>query len=95
MFKSEDYDTFEMIFDKLVSYASTKHSLKLSNTVDRPAKDPNAMDVGGFNEKNLNIQCWVFYGHGHIGKDCPTKGKGKGKGKDKGGKTNYKGYKCK
>ena len=84
MFKSEDYDSFEQLFDKLVSYASTKHSLKI---LDRPrgsggAKDPDAMDVSGLNDgKNKeNIQCWVCFGRGHMGKDCPRKGKGKGRG---------------
>eukprot|EP00972_Heterocapsa_arctica_P085272 12567284-Heterocapsa_arctica.AAC.1 len=84
-----------MLFDKLVSYASTKHSLKLSNAVDRPVRGPNAMDVGGLNAKNQDTHCWVCLGRGHMGKHCPTKGKGKGKGKDKTGKSNYDGYKGK
>lgn len=88
MFKSEDYDSFETLFDKLVSYASTKHSLKLSASVDKPSKDPNAMDVGSVDK---NVQCWVCWGRGHMGKDCPqNKGKGKGKS-EKGGKNKGKG----
>ena len=36
-----------------------------------------------------NVQCWVCFGYGHTGKNCP-KGKGKGGGK-KGGKGKGKG----
>eukprot|EP00972_Heterocapsa_arctica_P063253 9331440-Heterocapsa_arctica.AAC.1 len=41
------------------------------------------MDVGGLNEKNQNIQCWVCFGRGHMGKHCPSKGKGEGKERTK------------
>eukprot|EP00972_Heterocapsa_arctica_P113676 16438472-Heterocapsa_arctica.AAC.1 len=51
------------------------------------------MDVGGPDEKSQNIQSWVYYGRGHMGKDCPTKCKSKGKGNNKCGKNKYNGYK--
>ena len=101
MFKQEDYDSFETLFDKLVSYASTKHSLRLSDQPQGAKKDPNAMDVGGLTgspggaARKDNIQCWVCYERGHMGKDCPKKnggrpkgqkGDGKGRGDPKGGK---------
>ena len=88
MFKPGDYDSFETLFDKLVSYASTKHSLKLSASVDESSQDPIAMDVGSVDK---NVQCWVCWGRGHMGKDCPqNKGKGKGKN-EKGGENEGKG----
>eukprot|EP00973_Karenia_brevis_P002579 352930-Karenia_brevis.AAC.1 len=30
---------------------------------------------------NPNVQCWTCVEMGHLGKDCPNKGKGKGGGK--------------
>ena len=33
-----------------------------------------------------NVQCWVCFGYGHTGKNCPKKGKGKGGDKKGGGK---------
>eukprot|EP00973_Karenia_brevis_P063602 8839482-Karenia_brevis.AAC.1 len=39
---------------------------------------------------NPGIQCWVCGAMGHIGRNCPSKGKGKGGGK-KGSKGGPKG----
>ena len=74
IFRAEDYPTFNDLFDKLSSYASTKHSLFLSQrdmtgaSSSSSKKDPNAMDIGAIGKGKLK------------GKD----GKGKEKGKFKG-----------
>ena len=54
MFKADDYEKFEDLFDRLVTFASTKHSLKLdtggagsgggAGSRGR-ARDPRAMEV--------------------------------------------------
>ena len=50
MFRGDE-DTFESVFDKIVSFASVKHSLTLDDTPVRAGtgKDPNIVDVGALN----------------------------------------------
>ena len=102
MFKSEEYESFEVLFDHLTSFASTKHSLKLES-YDRKMANPDDMDIGalgsskgkGKGDRKASVQCWVCYGYGHYGRDCPhKKGGQKGKGKKKGGKDTGKGSKA-
>ena len=65
MFEADDYDSFETLFDKLTTYASTKHSLKLGDKPLGSKKDPNAMDVdamdgmkGTGKGKGSGLKCW-------------------------------------
>ena len=105
MFKGDEYESFEALFDRLTSFASTKHSLKLE-AYDRKAANPDDMDIGALGSKGkgkgkgeqrkASVQCWVCNGFGHYGRDCYyRKGGPKGdKGKHgKGGKDTGKGTK--
>ena len=72
LFTHDESTSFEDLYDKLVSYVSAKHSLKIQ---DRPVggsggggwkKDPDAMDVGSLQ----NIQCRKCKKFGHKAVDC-------------------------
>jgi len=98
MFKSDEFESFDSLFDRLISYSGKKHSLLLRDAGPKKQKGPDDMDIGAFGgqgkgtDRNANIQCWVCYGYGHYGKECPHKGKGKGNGQNKGlGKGQDKG----
>ena len=102
MFKSDEYESFEILFDRLSSFASTKHSLKLEH-YDRKNHNPDDMEIGAIGGKGKgkgdqrkgSVQCWVCHGYGHYGRDCPQRKGGSkgGKGKKKGGKEAGKGDK--
>ena len=99
MFRSEDYPSFNDLFDKLTSYASTKHSLFLtkrdlqSHSSSSAKKDPDAMDIGamskgkkGDGKKGKTKGKMVCYGCGKVGhklSECRSSGNGKGKGGDR------------
>ena len=70
MFKADEFPSFEDLFDRLSSFASTKHSLHLSKREltgssygKKKNADPDAMDIGAFD-------------HGAKGKGKGSKGKG-------------------
>lgn len=50
MFKSDEFSTFEALFDRLSSFATVRHSLQLSRRDlsggFKTKKDPDAMDIG-------------------------------------------------
>lgn len=83
MFYASDYDSFEDLYDRLVSYASTKHSLKMT---DRPVAtkkaDPNAMEVDALSKgkgkkgQPFSGTCHTCGKPGHKAADC-KKGAGK------------------
>lgn len=94
MFRSEDYPTFTDLFDKLSSFASTKHSLFLSqrdmgSSSVASKKDPNAMDIGAIGkgkakDKGKGKQATVCFKcgrPGHKQSECRSS-----KQPDKGGK---------
>ena len=90
MFKAEDFGSFDALYDRLVAYSSTKHSMSIGDStakLQNPTKDIGA--VAG--DRKSQIQCWECFEYGHFGRDCPKKGKAKGKdqakGKGKGGGT--------
>ena len=94
MFRSEDYPSFNDLFDKLTSYASTKHSLFLtkrdlqSHSSSSAKKDPDAMDIGamskgkkGDGKKGKTKGKMVCHGCGKVGhklSECRSSGKSKG-----------------
>ena len=86
MFHSDDYDSFEDLYDKLVSFASTKHSLKMS---DRPVgsnkktEASTAMEVDALTNKGkgkgFKGKCNLCGKPGHKAADCRSStGAGKG-----------------
>lgn len=86
MFHSDDYDSFEDLYDKLVSFASTKHSLKMS---DRPVgsnkktEASTAMEVDALTNKGkgkgFKGKCNLCGKPGHKAADCQSStGAGKG-----------------
>lgn len=98
MFRAEDYPSFSDLFDKLSTYASTKHSLFLTQrdlgggggrSSNKP--DPNAMDVSamakgkGKEKGKFKGKCNNCGRPGHKAADCKgssSKGKGKSSPKD-------------
>ena len=84
-------DTFESIFDKLASFASVKHSLRLDDkpvrTVIRRKKNLQAMVIDALREsgtskcgKGKGVTCWVGNKTGQTSRDrFFNKGKSKGK----------------
>ena len=109
MFRSEDYPSFNDLFDKLTSYASTKHSLFLSNrdlqsgSSSSNKKDPDAMDVGAIS-KGKKGDAWkgkskgkaiICHGCGRPGhRIADCKFIGSGKGKGGGGQDRTSNVKC-
>ena len=94
MFKADEFPTFEDLFDRLSSFASTKHSLHLSKRelsgggFKKKEKDPDAMDIGavsnfkGKGKKGGVLTCHNCGRPGHKAAECRSKGgKGSGKGK--------------
>ena len=86
MFHSSDYDSFEDLYDRLVSYASTKHSLKMT---DKPVltkrPDPNAMEVYALSKGQGKKGQMPFPGtchkcgrFGHKAVDCSAPSSSKG-----------------
>ena len=83
MFKSDEYPTYEDLFDRLSSFASTKHSLHISrrelNQKKPVQKDPNAMDIGAVSKgkgKSKDVTCYRCGRPGHRAADCRSGGKG-------------------
>lgn len=95
MFKADEFPSFEDLFDRLSSFASTKHSLHLSKRelsgggFKKKDKDPDAMDIGavsnykGKGKKGGVLTCHNCGRPGHKAADCRSKGGGKGYGKGK------------
>ena len=111
MLRADEFESYESLFDRLVSYAGTKHSLSMRDVL--PKREPrgaNDMDVDalygqgcgkGSSEKGKGPAdgCWVCGGP-HYASRCPYKGKSQGKGDPKGkgkaeGKAKGKGSKGK
>ncbi|CAK0827035.1 unnamed protein product, partial [Prorocentrum cordatum] len=88
MFNAAEDETFADIFNRLSSYASTKHSLKLDAKQRNTRRGPDDMDVGALTPQHRpGVQCWKCSKMGHYGKDCRSGGKSLGK---KGGKGDGK-----
>ena len=98
MFRAEDYPSFSDLFDKLSSYASTKHSLYLSRReqsgsgggASSSKKDPNAMDIGAVGKgksagksKGDHLVCFNCGRPGHRKSECRNPQKGSEKGSDR------------
>eukprot|EP00435_Cladocopium_sp_Y103_P028725 s170_g7.t1 len=72
MFKQDELNSFEALFDKLSSFATVRHSLQLSRRdlsgggSSKPKRDPDAMDIGAVSKGK---------GKGGKGKSPPS-GKG-------------------
>ena len=47
MFKGDEYESFEVLFDRLTSFASTK-----LEAYDRKATNPDDMDIGAIGSKS-------------------------------------------
>ena len=92
MFKSDEFATFDALFDRLSSFANTRHSLQLSkrDIGTKPAKkDPDAMDIGavskgkkgkgkgGGSNQGKGITCHNCGKLGHKASECRSKGFGK------------------
>lgn len=87
MFHSDDYDSFEDLYDRLVSYASTKHSLKMTDRpVGAPKKSESSapMDVDALTRKgkgkSFTGKCNRCGKPGHKAVDCRSLPAGSGKG---------------
>ena len=95
MFKSDEFESFDALFDRLLAYSGTRHSMTMKDVAQkRNASSPDDMDIGAFGnqgkgaDRKANVQCWVCFGYGHYGKECPRNAKGKGNDDSKGqGKT--------
>ena len=103
MFHSDEYDSFEDLYDRLVSYASTKQSLKMT---DRPvgakkSDGPIPMDVdaldrkgkGGKGGKPFSGKCNNCGRQGHRAADCRVQG-GTGAGKGNAAASNVQCFAC-
>jgi len=94
LFAHDDNSTFEEVYDKLTSYVSAKHSLKLHDKpVGGPAasgggwrRDPNAMEVDSF-QRHGGAVCGKCGKSGHTADKCwsttgaPSSSGGKPSGK--------------
>ena len=78
MFKAEDFGSFDALYDRLIAYAGTKHSMSLGDSTARPQTVNKDLGTVAGNTKD-HIQCWECGEYGHYGRDCPWKGRGKGK----------------
>ena len=85
MFHSDEYDSFEDLYDRLVAYASTKHSLKMTDKPvgSRKADTSMPMDVDALVQKgkgSFKGKCKNCGRQGHKAADCRAQG-GAGAGK--------------
>ena len=85
MFHSDEYDSFEDLYDRLVAYASTKHSLKMTDKPvgSRKADTSMPMDVDALVQKgkgSFKGKCKSCGRQGHKAADCRAQG-GAGAGK--------------
>ena len=79
----DEYEDWEDLFNRLVSFASTKRSFRIIDKPLRGGKKDDAMDIGAFGkggDRKANVQCWNCHAYGHYGKAWPKKG-GQGVGK--------------
>ncbi|CAK0904033.1 unnamed protein product, partial [Prorocentrum cordatum] len=84
MFNAAEDETFADIFNRLSSYASPKHSLKLGAKQKNTRRGPDDMDVGALAPQHRpGVQCWKCGKMGHYVKSLGKKG-GKGDGKSGG-----------
>ena len=93
MFKSEDYDSFEQLFDRLSSLSSTEQSLKINGKPVQVGskRDPNAMDVDALGKgkakgdtRKSSTRYWLRSAYERTSRDCANKGKGKSKSSSSG-----------
>ena len=73
-----DEDTFESLFDKLVSLASVKNSMRLDDKPVRAGakRDPNATEVDALSKggkaksgRGKRVTCWVCNKTSHVSRD--------------------------
>ncbi|CAE7484287.1 unnamed protein product, partial [Symbiodinium sp. CCMP2456] len=91
MFHSDEHDSFEDLYDRLVAYASTKHSLKMTDKPvgSRKAETATPMDVDALVPKgkgSFKGKCNSCGRPGHRAADCRAQG-GAGAGKSKSSTT--------
>ena len=98
MFHSDEYDSFEDLYDRLVAYASTKHSLKMTDKpVGSRKGDTSApMDVDALVQKgkgSFKGKCNNCGRPGHKAADCRAQG-GAGAGKNKSSASQVQCFAC-
>lgn len=104
MLRSDEFDSFDVLFDRLVAYAGTKHSISMKDSAPKQ-KGPDDMDIdalggkkgvgkgGSTGGKGPAGGCW-HCGGPHYASNCPNPGQTKGgkcKSSGKGNPGNYGG----
>ena len=77
LLRSDEIDGFSVLYNKLIAYSTTKHSMQIANQQRSGGKkDPDAMDVDPLEKKGGkgsggNSGCFTCGSTSHYARECP------------------------